>query len=294
MTVLVFGRSGQLARALGGTPGWRMVGRDEVDLMEPGAAARIVAKVRPAWVVNATAYTAVDRAESQPGLADRINGHAVGEMAAAATETGAGFLHVSTDYVFNGKRETPWREDDPPDPLGAYGRSKLIGEEMALAANSRTVILRTAWLFAPWGYNFVRTILRLGAEQRRLRVVDDQRGNPTSALDLARACIGVTGALDGAPAADPRWGIYHYAGRGAVSWAGFAHGILVQAVRRRLVPGMPVLERISTADYPTAAQRPANSMLDCTKFTETFGFAPRPWRDGLVEVMDRVGAKVTE
>ncbi len=294
MSVLVIGRTGQLARALEGTPGWRSAGRDEADLSEPGAAAGLVARTRPAWVMNAAAYTGVDRAESEPALAERINAGATGEIAAAAADAGAAFLHVSTDYVFDGAKTGPWREEDPVAPLGVYGRSKLLGERLALSANPRTVILRTAWLYAPWGANFVRTMLRLGSERAHLRVVDDQRGSPTSALDLADACRRVIGALDDAPADDARWGVYHYAGLGAVSWAGFAREIFALAAERRLIDRVPEVEPIGTADYPTAARRPANSTLDCTRFERTFGLAPRPWRKALAETLDRARAEVAE
>ena len=296
MSVLVFGRTGQLGHAFEEMPGWRLVGRDEADLAEPGAAARLVAQARPAWVVNAAAYTAVDQAESEPEAARRINAEAVAEIAAAAAEAGAALLHVSTDYVYDGAKTGPWREDDPTGPLGVYGQTKLEGERLARAANPRTVILRTAWVYAPWGKNFVRTMLRLAAERPQLRIVDDQRGNPTSALDLARACRRVTETLEGAPggaaAGDPRWGVYHYAGAGTVSWAGFAREIFRQAEARKLIARAPQIEPIATADYPTPARRPANSALDCARFERAFGLAPRPWEAALAEVMDLIGAEV--
>lgn len=308
MSVLVFGRTGQLGRALeqaqGDTPGWRwrFLARDEADLSQSGAAARAVAEARPAWVVNAAAYTAVDGAESEPGFACRINAKAVGEIAAAAAEAGAAFLHVSTDYVYDGAKEGLWREDDPTGPIGVYGRSKLQGERLALAANPRTVILRTAWVYAPWGGNFVHTMLRLGAERQQLRIVDDQRGNPTSALDLARACRRVIEVLGNAPADDGRWGVYHYAGGGpegdpgggVVSWAGFAREIFRLAAERGLIGRAPEVEPIATADYPTPARRPANSALDCAKFERAFGLAAQPWRAALAEVMDRMGTGVAQ
>lgn len=294
MNVLVFGSTGQLAQALRGAKGWRFAGREEADPAEPGAAARLVGQSRPAWVVNAAAYTAVDRAEEEPALAERINATAVGEISAAAYDVGAAFLHVSTDYVFDGAKAGPWREDDPTAPLGVYGHSKLLGERLALSANPRTVILRTAWLYAPWGSNFLRTMLRLGSERARLRVVDDQKGNPTSALDLARACRRVIEVLDGAPADDARWDVYHYAGRGAVTWAGFAREIFALAVERRLIDRAPEVEAIASADYPTPALRPANSTLDCTRFERIFGLAPRPWREALAESLEQIRAEATQ
>lgn len=294
MTVLVIGRTGQLARALSEVCAWPCVGRDEADLAAPGAAARAVARARPTWVVNAAAYSAVDRAESEPALARRINAEAVGEIAAAAVEAGAAFLHVSTDYVFDGTKSGSWQETDPVGPLGVYGRTKLEGERQALAANPRTVVLRTAWLFAPWGGNFVRTMLRLATERPRLRIVGDQRGSPTSALDLARACGRVVELLDPAPAGDGRWGLYHYAGRGAATWAEFAAEVFAGAAARGLIARAPTVETIGAADYPTAARRPANSTLDCTKFARTFGLAPRTWEEMLAETLERMGAEVVQ
>lgn len=278
----MLGRSGQVARALAEQTGWRCLGRPEVDLFRVGAAAHAIARARPGFVVNAAGFTAVDAAEAQPALAHRINAEAVKEIAVAAEEVGAALLHVSTDYVFDGSRSGLYDEEVPPAPLSVYGRSKLEGEEAARAANPRTVILRTAWVYAPWGGNFVRTMLRLGAERQRVRVVDDQHGTPTSALDLARACRRVVAALEDAPPDDPRWGIYHYAGSGTITWAGFARAIFARAERGAEV------QAISTAEFPTPARRPANSALDTVRFAETFGLAPRPWSEALDEVMARI------
>lgn len=293
MNVLVFGKTGQLAIALSEHTGWRFLGRDEADLASPGAAARAVLEASPDWVINAAAYTSVDRAETEPALAARINAEAVGEIAAASATVGAALLQVSTDYVFDGAKPGAWREDDPTSPLGVYGRTKLAGERLALAANPRTVVLRTSWVYAPWGRNFVRTMLRLAAERPSLRIVADQRGNPTSALDLARACVRVVQALDGTSAGDPRWGVYHFAGGGSTTWADFAREILAEAAIRRLIRQIPQVEEIGTADYAAPAPRPANSTLDCGKFGQAFGLVPRPWREALAETLDRLSTEVT-
>lgn len=294
MTVLTIGMKGQLATALSKSSRWQFVGRDEANLAEPGEVAQVIARVRPAWVVNTAAYTAVDRAESEPALAERMNAQAVGEIATAAAEARAAFLHISTDYVFDGTKIGPWSETDPASPLNVYGCTKLAGERLALAANPRTVILRTSWLYSPWGNNFVRTMLRLAAERRRIRVVHDQRGNPTSALDLARVCLHVVQTMSTMEAHDVRWGLYHYAGAGIASWADFAKAIFAYAVSSQLIKQAPQIDGISAVEYPTLARRPTNSTLDCSKFQRFFGIAPRPWRDALVETLDHMSSEIAE
>lgn len=292
MRVLVVGQTGQLARALAEMvpPDWSFAGRDRADLETPGAAAALIAAERPDAVVNAAAWTAVDLAETEPGRARRVNTDAVAEIAAASAAAGAFLVHVSTDYVFDGTPGRPWREDDPTGPLGVYGATKLAGEEAALAANPRTVIVRTSWVYAPWGTNFVRTILRLAAERDHLKIVDDQSGCPTSALDLARAVLTVTGAMAGADATDPRWGVYHYAGADRCEWVNFAREIAAQGHALGLVASVPRIDGIPTSEYPTPARRPANSVLDCAKVARTFGLAPRPWREALAETLGRIRA----
>lgn len=286
----MLGRTGQLARALAeeADPEWVFVGRDRADLEVPGAAAGVIAAERPDWVVNAAAWTAVDAAEDEADRAMRVNAKAPGEIAAAAAATGAALIHFSTDYVFDGRPGRAWRENDPTGPLGVYGASKLAGEAAASAANPRTVILRTAWVYAPWGKNFVRTILRLASERERLTIVDDQSGCPTSALDLARACRRALEVMADAPADDPRWGVYHYAGRGDCVWADFAREIARRAVAAGLIERAPRIDGIPTSEYPTAAARPANSVIDCTRFEQTFGMATRPWPQALTETLTRI------
>jgi dTDP-4-dehydrorhamnose reductase len=297
MRVLVTGRIGQLARALEEAmpADWSAVfhDRDTVDLMQPGAAAQMIADVQPDLVINAAAWTAVDLAETERDAAFRINGAAVGEIAEASAKIGAALIHISTDYVYDGTKEAPYVETDPPAPVSVYGASKLAGEQAALAANPRTVVLRTAWVYAPWGKNFVLTMLELARTRPQLRIVADQRGAPTSALDLAAACLAIAPRLVATPAGNPVWGVYHYAGRGACSWADFAAEAFALAHARSGVP-VPQIERISTAEYPTPARRPANSVLDCGKFETTFGLATVPWREALARVVGIALAEADE
>jgi dTDP-4-dehydrorhamnose reductase len=291
MRVLVIGKTGQLARALKTVAGVDaridFLGRERLDLMIPDMAARAIATERPDLVINAAAYTAVDAAEAQREAAERINGAAVGEIARAAAATDAPLIHISTDYVFDGAKAGAYLEADPVEPVNAYGASKRIGEVAALAENARTVVLRTSWLYSPWGRNFVLTMLRLARTHDRLGIVDDQYGNPTSALDLARTCLAIADELVRTPAGHPVWGIYHYAGRDTCSWADFAVDIFEQADRRAIVRP-PAIDRIATADYPTPARRPLNSALDCRKFEATFGLETISWRVALGPVLELI------
>lgn len=291
MRVLVTGRAGQLARALAHAApdgiALSLHGRDTLDLAVPGAAAMAIAAARPDLVINAAAYTAVDQAESESEAAHRLNAEAPGEIAAACAEAGAALIHISTDYVFDGASARPYREDDPTAPTGVYGASKLAGEAAVRAANPRSVVLRTAWVFSPWGKNFVLTMLRLAETRPELGIVDDQHGNPTSALDIAEACLAIAPRLVAAPADDPVWGAYHYAGCGTCTWADFAEAVFAEA-GPRIGGKVPKVNRIGTKDYPTPARRPANSALDCGKFERTFGVATVPWREALKRVIGMI------
>jgi dTDP-4-dehydrorhamnose reductase len=283
MRALVFGETGQVARELARTAALhrvdaRFLGRGEADLADPEACARAIGASAADVVVNAAAYTAVDKAEDEPDLALRVNGAAAGAMAAAAAAKGVPFLHVSTDYVFDGTPGRAWREDDPTGPLGAYGASKRAGEEAVLAAGGSGVILRTAWVFSAHGQNFVRTMLRVGHGRPEMRVVADQLGGPTPAAAIAEALWTIAAAWNagrGTP------GVFHFAGAPAASWADFAEAIFARSgwdERPRVVP-------IATADWPTKAARPANSVLDCTRIAEAYGIAQPDWRSGLDAVM---------
>jgi len=278
--LLVFGRTGQVATELARlAPGARFLGRDQADLTDPAACAAAIRASDCAAVLNAAAYTAVDRAESEPDLARAVNAEAPAAMARAAAERGVPFLHLSTDYVFDGSGERPWSETDPTGPLGVYGATKLAGERGIAAAGGQWAVLRTSWVFSAHGANFVRTMLRLGAERDELRVVADQQGGPTPAADIAAA--GLT-MLDAMRADAARGGLYHFAGAPDTSWAGFAREIMAQAGLSCRVTG------ISTADYPTPARRPANSRLDCAAILRDFGISRPDWRAGLAKVLQEL------
>jgi len=281
VTILVIGRGGQVARALARRGDVEVIGRPDFDLMQPDAVAAEIVRRRPRAVINAAAYTAVDKAEDEPDAAMAINGDAPRVIAHASAEIGAALVHLSTDYVFAGDKAAPYVEDDPTGPTGIYGASKLRGEQLALAANPRTIVLRTAWVYDAAGANFVRTMLRLAKSRDVITVVADQRGCPTFADDLAGAALAI--------AADPRHaGIYHCAGSGETTWAAFAEDIFAQS-RIRGGPSADV-KHIASAEFPTRAKRPANSRLDCTKLAREYGIVMRPWREALSACMDEIAA----
>ena len=277
MSLLVFGKTGQVARELQRrAPGAIFLGRDEADLSDPAACAAAIDKIRPTAVINAAAYTAVDAAESEEPLATRINGDAPGAMARACARLGCPFVHISTDYVFDGSGTTPWPADAPTGPLGAYGRSKLSGEQAVRAAGGVHAILRTSWVVSAHGRNFVKTMLRLGAEREKLTIVADQVGGPTPAGDIAEACLAMAGQLVKDPS---KSGTYHFSGAPDVSWADFARAIFARA-------GLACeVEDIPTSAYPTPAARPANSRLDCSATLSAFGIARPDWRNGLSTII---------
>jgi dTDP-4-dehydrorhamnose reductase len=288
MRILVLGGSGQLGtqlRTLALPQGVRVLAptRAAVDLGDPAAIRRSIAAEPWSVVIDAAGYTNVDGAESEKQLAFAVNAQAAACLAEETGKLGIPLVYVSTDYVFDGGKGAPYVETDAAVPLNAYGRSKLSGERHVAAANSRHVILRSAWLHSPYGTNFVRTILRLAQERERLPVVADQLGCPTSARDLANACLDI--ALFCAAKPDHgNYGLYHYAGAGAATWFEFANAILETAAGRlsRLAELVP----IPSAQYPSRASRPADSRLDCTAVQHAFGLATRPWRRALAETVD--------
>jgi dTDP-4-dehydrorhamnose reductase len=229
---------------------------------------------RPDMVINAAAYTAVDRAESEPDAAWAANCTGPAQLAAGCREAAIPLIHISTDYVFDGSKQGPYREDDPVNPLGVYGRSKEAGDRALREALAEHVILRTAWVYSAHGHNFVKTMLRLAGERPVLRVVADQTGSPTSAADIVVRRLA---------AGEGRWGTFHFTGGGAVTWHGFAEAIFELAAPWRGPP--PRVEAITTADYPTPARRPTNSVLDCRLIADAFGIVPRPWSEALAEVI---------
>jgi dTDP-4-dehydrorhamnose reductase len=290
MKLLVLGARGQVGQELcrlGWPAGYEVAGfdRDRVDITRPEAVVAALAREQPDIVVNAAAYTAVDRAESEPEAAWAGNCTGPANLAAACADDGIPLIHISTDYVFDGTKTGPYREDDPAAPLGVYAESKEAGDRAVREVLPQHVILRTAWVYAAHGHNFVKTMLRLAGERPVLRVVADQTGSPTSAADIAGA-IGVI--VQQVAAGNRRWGTYNFAGGGAVTWHGFAAAIFEEAAPWRGPP--PRVEAIATAEYPTPARRPANCVLDCTRIGETFGIVPRPWREALVDVIREIYA----
>ena len=289
--LLVFGGDGQVGRALDEAttpPGWRVValGRAAVDITNADQLARAIGAHAPAVVVNAAAYTAVDKAEGDSDAAFRINATGAGLVAKAAAAAQATVIQLSTDYVFDGQASRPWREDDAVAPLGVYGASKAAGEDAVREATRRHVILRTSWVFGVHGNNFVKTMLRFGAERPALKIVADQVGRPTSAHDLAAAILAIAAKLGQGVATAKAYGTFHFANAGAVSWYEFAREIFTQAATRG--GPSPELAAIPTRDYPTPAQRPAYSVLDCDKLAGLYGIEPRPWQPALGDVLERL------
>ena len=280
MRLLVFGHTGQVARELARAcpADWQMqtLDRADADLSDPAACAQAVRDHDADAVINAAAYTAVDRAETEPELAQVINAEAPAAMAKAAAERGVPLIHLSTDYVFDGSGATARVPDAAVGPLGAYGRSKLAGEIAVRAAGGVSAILRTSWVFSAHGSNFVKTMLRLGAARDEISVVADQIGGPTPASAIAEAVLTIARRLHEGSAPGGTW---HFSGAPDVSWADFARAILAQA-------GLACTVRdIATSAYPTPARRPANSRLDSTSFAATFGVARPDWHAGLAQVV---------
>ncbi|SIT15214.1 dTDP-4-dehydrorhamnose reductase [Paracoccus saliphilus] len=278
--LLVFGRTGQLARELTRlAPRAQFLGRDAADLADPAACASMIRNASCTAVINAAAYTAVDRAESEPKRVQLVNADAPAAMARATAEKNIPFLHVSTDYVFDGTGNRPWIESDPAGPLGIYGASKLEGERKVAAAGGQSAVLRTSWVFSAHGSNFVKSMLCLGKERSELNIVSDQVGGPTPAADIAAALLVTARAMQ---TDRGKGGLYHFAGAPDVSWAGFAREIFAQAGQNCYV------SEISTADYPTPARRPGNSRLNCDRIAADFGISRPDWRVGLAGVLDRL------
>lgn len=275
MKILIFGGEGQVARALSKRlPKAIVVGREEANFLKPETVIATCEKHKPDIVINAVAYTAVDKAESEELQALQINALTVGLIAEWTAKYKALLIHYSTDYVFDGGGMRPWKESDKPAPLSSYGRSKLLGEKEIANSGCRHFIFRLCWVYDETGKNFMNTMLRLGKEKTELNVVSDQIGAPTYAVDIAEATLKAIAKPNAAS------GIYHFCNSGETSWAGFAAEIFKQA-------NLPVkVNHIATADYPTPAKRPANSRMDATKFRNTFGWDEIPdWQDGLKRCM---------
>jgi dTDP-4-dehydrorhamnose reductase len=288
--VLVTGRSGQLACGLleAAVPlGVEVVavGRPDIDLVDEKSVARVISRERPDAVVNAAAYTAVDRAEAESAIARAVNALGAEHVARACEVHSIPIIQISTDYVFDGMKDGPYSEDDPTGPVNLYGRSKLEGERAVAKTCERHLILRSAWLHSPWGANFVKTMLGLATVRSEIGVVDDQRGSPTYVPDLARIAL----AMAIRAAADPagtRWGIYHAVGGGETTWFGFAREVFRAAAEQ----GLPIAEAvaIATADYPTPAFRPADTRLNCDKLRLSFGLELPNWQVGVQACVARL------
>lgn len=292
MKVLVVGREGQLARGLLGAAvgtGIQVVsiGRPDIDLADEKSVGAAFARERPDVAVNTAAYTAVDKAESEPAVAHAVNALGAEYVAKACAAHSIPVIHISTDYVFDGMKDGPYIESDPTGPINVYGCTKLEGELRVAKACERHVILRTAWLYSPWGSNFVKTMLRLATTRPNISVVQDQVGSPTYAPDLARSILTIVTDVLGDPRAG-RWGTYHAVARGETTWFGFAREVF----RHAAAHGLPVADvaGIATSAYPTPARRPANSRLNCDKLRRMFGLELPDWRLGVEDCVARLAA----
>lgn len=290
MNILVIGASGQLARSLVEEDSDNVVissvGRPEIDLTKPETLKDVFSQKKPDIVVNASAYTAVDKAENEQEIAFMINATGVGHLASLCEQYLIPLIHVSTDYVYDGTKQTPYLESDPLAPLGIYGASKLKGEQKVAACCARHIILRTAWVYSPFGNNFVKTMLRLAENHKEISVVGDQIGSPTYAPHLARAIIKIAKQVVNEGKNSNFWGIYHASGSGEASWYEFANEIFKNSATYSAQA--PTVKQITTSEYPTPAKRPANSRLDCTKLQKIFNIKLPDWREGTNECVKRL------
>jgi dTDP-4-dehydrorhamnose reductase len=297
--ILVLGASGQVGSELGvqldnvlSLTGQNyslvLASRSEVDVSDLPALSYFLKLNSSDWIVNATAYTAVDKAEKEVSQAYRVNEDAVGVMAEHCASSNSKLIHISTDYVFDGSGDLPVFENNKLAPLGVYGASKLAGEKAIRATLTQHLILRTAWVFGASGGNFVKTMLRLAETRSELGVVSDQHGAPTSARGIAMAIATMVLQMSEADSDDERWGTYHYTGHPFVSWADFAREIFRQSNQRSMIPKTPIVNSIATEQYPTLAKRPHNSRLDCSKIKKVFGIEPDNWQVSLGEMLDGI------
>ena len=292
LRLLVTGSSGQVGGELLHTlaPLGTVIApsRTEMDLSNPASVRDFIRETKPDWIVSAGAYTAVDKAESEPGLAFAINTESVGVMGEEAKALGASVLHYSTDYVFNGEGTNPWLESDPTGPLGVYGASKLAGEQALLNSGASAFIFRTSWVYGATGKNFLRTILKLAAEREQLRIVNDQHGAPTWSRDLARLAAHVIGFCEPHTDTEHLRGIYHAAGSGETTWAGFAQEGITQLHARKPELKFATVTGIPTSEYPTPAARPTNSRLNCSKLNSTFNWKMMDWKESVKQVLAEI------
>lgn len=274
--ILVFGKTGQVAKELVLNKGVIALGREQVDLEHPLKCAEAIIKLKPSAVINAAAYTSVDKAENDKDLSNKINGDAPGAMALACAKLGIPIVHISTDYVFDGTGATPWSPDNLPNPINAYGRSKLKGENAIVETGCIYAILRTSWVVSAHGNNFVKSMLRLSQTRENLAVVDDQIGGPTCARDIAKSCLSIAKQLIEAPS---KSGVYHYSGTPNVSWCQFSNAIF------KKLGSQTVANPILSEEYPTPAMRPLNSRLNCKSTQDIFGIVQPSWQDGVKDIL---------
>lgn len=290
MKLLIIGSNGQLGWELckrGGKRGFDIIALDlpEFDINDASAVKKEVSQADASIIINAAAYTAVDKAESEPELAFAVNCNGPAHLASSCAKAGIPLIHISTDYVFDGNKKGPYLETDPVSPIGVYGKSKVDGEIEVRGHLKEHIILRTAWLYGIYGNNFVKTMLRLGKEKEMLRVVADQYGCPTYAADLADAILKIASQIN--EGRDIAWGTYHYCGKGVTTWHGFTEAIFNEAKKHDSFKVKKVVP-ISTKEYPTPAKRPANSALDCSLITKHFGISPKPWAESLARMIKLV------
>lgn len=287
--ILVTGGSGQLALSLeakGNGMSVRRIGRPELNFDAPGAIPSLLASIAPRMIINAAAYTAVDKAEAEPEAADRANHLGPRILAEYCAASGIPLIHVSTDYVFDGAKGAPYVETDTPNPTGIYGATKLAGERAVLVANPRSIVVRTAWVYSAVGKNFLLTMLNAARRMPKLRVVADQIGNPTNADDLAQALLSIAETIERRGWHQSYRGVFHAAGTGFTSWHGFATAIFRLAAPHGLPE--PEVEAITTADWPTPARRPADSRLGSDKLDHIFGIRLPTWESSLARTVDGV------
>ena len=290
MKILVTGAQGQLGQELlllGRKSEFELVATDlsELDITAGEDVNKAIARFRPFLVINTAAYTQVDKAETEPLPAVRVNAEGPAILAGACRSAGIALIHISTDYVFDGEKSTPYTESDPVAPTGVYARSKADGEDRIRSLLSEHIILRTSWLYGVFGHNFVKTMLRIGRENKIVSVVNDQFGSPTSAADLARTILKIASEINSNSAVP--WGTYHCCGKGITTWHGFAEKIFSLAEPYRLFE-RPFVQAISTDQYPTPAKRPRYSALDCSRIHRNFGISTQPWPESLAAVMKRI------
>lgn len=298
MRILVAGAAGQVALSLAEASKALVeagrardvdliaLGRPDLDLTREGDVVRVVADVKPDVVINAAAFTAVDRAESEPDAAHLLNATAAGWLAREAARADAPILHLSTDYVFDGAKPVPYLEDDAVRPLGVYGASKLAGERAVATANPRHLLARTAWVYSPFGKNFVRTMLHLASDREELTVVADQIGNPTYAPHIAEAMLAIASQCVKPDGVGNRWGVFHLVAPDETTWADLAEATFAESAARGGASAR--VRRITAAEYPTLARRPQNSRLDANKLQRIYGIRLPPWRVGVAACVGRI------